>query len=144
MGVSVTLYHVDTMATTVLCFALSLSNLTCKLWVMRGGILLMFGHGSKVKVNFGTLCILRPYGKDTDYSVCQVTFIFCWWWEEEPYWIWVIDSKVKVNFAPLPMRGDATLCVVYSSNIEVKIVAGVKWYPNLRNLLFMRICCRGI
>ena len=29
--------------------------------------------GSKVKVNFGTLCI-RPCGHDTDYSFCPITF----------------------------------------------------------------------
>ena len=62
---------VDTIQTTV--FAQSLSNFTCKLWIMRGGILLILGHGSKVKVNFGTLCI-RPCGHDTDYSFCPITF----------------------------------------------------------------------
>ena len=44
---SVTFYLVDTKATTV--FAQSLSNLICKLWMMRGGTLLILGHGSKVK-----------------------------------------------------------------------------------------------
>ena len=53
----VPLYLVDTIGTTV--FAQSLSNFTCKLWMMRGGTLLILDHGSKVKVNFGTLCI-RP------------------------------------------------------------------------------------
>ena len=43
--VSVTLYLVDTIATTV--FAQSLSNFTCKLWMMRGGTLLILGHGVK-------------------------------------------------------------------------------------------------
>ena len=42
---SVTLYLVDTIATTV--FAQSLSNFTCKLWMMRGGTLLILGHGVK-------------------------------------------------------------------------------------------------
>ena len=32
--------------------------------------------GSKVKVNFGTLCI-RPCGQDKDYSLCQITFKLC-------------------------------------------------------------------
>ena len=46
VGASVTLYLVDTIATTV--FAQSLSNFTCKLWMMRGGTLLIFGrHGVK-------------------------------------------------------------------------------------------------
>ena len=43
--VSVTLFLVDTIATTV--FAQSLSNFTCKLWMMRGGTLLILGHGVK-------------------------------------------------------------------------------------------------
>ena len=30
-------------------------------------------HGSKVKVNFRTLCI-RPCGQDTDYSFNEITF----------------------------------------------------------------------
>ena len=50
---SVTLYLVDTIATTV--FDQSLSNLR------------------KVKVNFGTLCI-RPCGHDTDYRFSPITF----------------------------------------------------------------------
>ena len=40
---SVTLYIVDTIETTV--FAQSLSNFTCKLWLMRGGTLLILGCG---------------------------------------------------------------------------------------------------
>ena len=43
VGGSVTLYPVDTIATTV--FDQSLSNFTCKLWMMRGGTLLILGHG---------------------------------------------------------------------------------------------------
>ena len=41
----VTLYLVDTIATTV--FDQSVSNFTCKLWMMRGGTLLILGHGVK-------------------------------------------------------------------------------------------------
>ena len=43
--VSVTFYLVDTIAATV--FAQSLSNVTCKLWMMRGGTLLILVHGVK-------------------------------------------------------------------------------------------------
>ena len=43
--VSVTLYLVDTIATTI--FAQSLSNFTCKLWMIRGGTLLILGHRVK-------------------------------------------------------------------------------------------------
>ena len=35
--------------------------------MMRGGTLLIFGHGSNFKVIFGTLCII-PCGHDTDYK----------------------------------------------------------------------------
>ena len=42
---SVTLYLVDTIATTV--FAQSLSNFTCTFAMMRGGALLILGHGVK-------------------------------------------------------------------------------------------------
>ena len=71
MGGSVTLYLVDTIATTVL--AQSLSNFTCTFTMMRGGTLLILGHGSKVKVNFGTLYI-KPCGHDSDYSFCPITY----------------------------------------------------------------------
>ena len=63
--------------------------------------------GSKVKVNFGTLCI-RPCGQDTDYSFFPITFktshVSYGWWEEELYWFWVTGSKVKVNFCTLCIR----------------------------------------
>ena len=42
---SVTLYLVDTIATTV--FAQSISNFTCTFAMMRGGTLLILGHGFK-------------------------------------------------------------------------------------------------
>ena len=67
VGGSVTLYLVDTV------FDQSLSNFTCKLWMMRGGTLLIWVPGSKVKVNFGTLRI-RPCGYDTDYRFSPITF----------------------------------------------------------------------
>ena len=44
MGGCVCLYMVVTIATTI--FAQSLSN-TCKLWMIRGGTLLILGHGVK-------------------------------------------------------------------------------------------------
>ena len=112
---------------------------------------------SKVKVNFGPLCI-RPCGHNSDYSFCPITFklrmhnhhdmmrggtlliwghgvkgqgqlwhsvyktlwtryglqflpnhfqishVSCGWWEEEPYWFGVTGSKVKVNFGTLHVR----------------------------------------
>ena len=51
IGGSVTLYLVDTIATTVL--DQSLSNFTCKLWMMKGGTLLILGHGV---IGQGQLC----------------------------------------------------------------------------------------
>ena len=43
VGGSVTLYPVNTIATTV--FDQSLLNFTCKLWMMKGGTLLILEHG---------------------------------------------------------------------------------------------------
>ena len=48
---SVTLYLVDTIATTV--FAQSISNFTCMLVMMRGGTLLILGHGVKDQCQLG-------------------------------------------------------------------------------------------
>ena len=45
VGGFLTLNLVDTIATTV--FDQSLSNFTCKLWMMRGGTLLILGYGVK-------------------------------------------------------------------------------------------------
>ena len=45
VGGSVTLCLVDTIATTI--FDQSLSNFTCKLWMMRGGTISILGHGIK-------------------------------------------------------------------------------------------------
>ena len=44
---------VDMIQTAV--FAQSLSNFTFKLLMMRGGIVLILGHRSKVKINFNPL-----------------------------------------------------------------------------------------
>ena len=51
MSASVALYLVGTIATTD--FAQSLSNFTCELWVMRGGTLLILGHGVKGQGQLG-------------------------------------------------------------------------------------------
>ena len=51
--------------------------------------------------------LASPCGHDTDYSFCTITFklhMYCLWWEEEPYWLGVAGSKVKVNFDTLPMK----------------------------------------
>ena len=45
VSVSIMLNLVDTIATTV--FAESLSNFICEMWMMRGGALLILGHGIK-------------------------------------------------------------------------------------------------
>ena len=47
VGWSVTLYPMDTIATTV--FDQSLSNFTCKLWMMRGGTLLIGSRDQRSK-----------------------------------------------------------------------------------------------
>ena len=95
---------VHTIQTTV--FAQSFSNFSCKLWMMRGGTLLIFSHGvtgSKVKVNFGTMYKTLWTGYRLQFlpNHFQTSPVRCQWWEEEPYWLWVMGSKVKVNFGTL-------------------------------------------
>ena len=75
---SVTFYLVDTIATTV--FAQSLSNFTCTFAMMRGGTLLILGHGVTGQGQFlhsvyKTLWApWRPCGHDSYYSFCPITF----------------------------------------------------------------------
>ena len=52
---SVTLYLVDTIAATV--FDQSLSNFTCKLWMMRKGTLLIFGSRGQRSRSTLALCV---------------------------------------------------------------------------------------
>ena len=89
---SVALYLVDTIAATV--FVQSLSNFTCKLWMMRGGALLILGHGSKVNVNFGTVykTLWTWYRLQFLSNHFQTLHASCRWWEE-PYWFWVTGVK---------------------------------------------------
>ena len=94
----------DTIQTTV--FAQSLSNFICKMWMMRGGPYWFLVTGSKVKVNFGTLCI-RPCGHDTYYSFCPITFNLHMTvvdHERRNPIDFVTGSKVKVNFGTLCIR----------------------------------------
>ena len=92
---------VGTIATTV--FAQSLSNFTCKLWMMRGGTLLIMGHGVKGQ---GQLChsvyktLWAGYRLQFLLNHFQSSHVSCGWLEEEPYWFWFTGSKVKVNFPP--------------------------------------------
>ena len=131
---------------TTVC-AQSLSNFTCKLWMMRGGTLLILGHGVKVKVNFNTL-LYKTLWAQYRLQFCPITFKLhmqidfgsqgqrsrstlalcciktlweryrlqflpnhfqtwhagCGWWEEEPYWFWLIGSIVMVNFGTLLVK----------------------------------------
>ena len=61
------------------CFKISqsLSNFTCKLWMMRGGILLLLVVGSKVKVNFGNL-----YVKPCGHSFCPLSNFTWKFWDD--------------------------------------------------------------
>ena len=72
---------------------------------------------SKVKVNFGTLCI-KPCGHDTDNSFCPIIFklhAHCGWWEEGLFWFRLAGSKVKVNFS--------TLCIKPCGTIQTTVFA---------------------
>ena len=74
--VSVTLYLVDTIATTVI--TQSLSNFTCKLWMMRGGTLLILGQGVKGQGQLwhSVYKTFKACGHNSDshYSFCPITF----------------------------------------------------------------------
>ena len=52
--------------------AQSHSNFICKLWMMRGTLLIL-SLGSKVKVKLGPLST-KPCGHNTDYRFCLITF----------------------------------------------------------------------
>ena len=90
---------VDTIQTTVL--AESLSNFTCKLWMIRRGTPLILGHGVKGKVNFGTLCI-KPCGQDKDYIFFPITF---------KLHMYVVDDERKnpIDFGSRDQRSRSTL-----------------------------------
>ena len=93
---SITLYLLDTIATTI--FAKSLSNFTCKLGMMRKGTLLILGHRVK-----GQGQLWHSVYK-TLWTWYILQFLSNHFQEEEPYWFWVTGSKVKVN-SPFPGHG---------------------------------------
>ena len=70
-------------------FAQSLSNFTCKLWMMRGGSLLILGHEVKGQ---GQLwhsvykTLWSGYRQQFLPNHFQTLHVNCGWWEEEPYW----------------------------------------------------------
>ena len=73
---------------------------------MRGGTLLIWLTGSKVKVNFGTLykTLWTRFRLQFLPNHFQTSHVSCGWWEEEPYWFGFTGSKVKVNFVTLCTR----------------------------------------
>ena len=71
VGGSVTLYLVDTIATTG--FYQSLSIFTCKLWMMRGGTISILGHGIKGQSQL-LHSVYNTCGHDTDYRFSPITF----------------------------------------------------------------------
>ena len=91
-----------TLGTIKTVFTHSISNFTCKLWMMRRGTLLILGH--KVKVNFGTLCI-KLCGHYKDYSFCPITFkLYMHIIHDERRKTIDFGSKVKVNFGTLCIK----------------------------------------
>ena len=92
-------------ATTV--FVQSLSNFTCTFAMMRGGTLLILGHGVKGQ---GQLwhsvykTLWARYRPQFLLNHFQTSHAHLPWWEEEPYWFWVTGSKVKVNFGTLYIK----------------------------------------
>ena len=93
--VSVTLYLVDTIVTTV--FAQSLSNFTCELWMIGGHR--VKGEGQLWHSVYQTLC--TRYRLQFLHNHFQTSHVSCGWLEEGPYWFLVTGSKVKVNFGTM-------------------------------------------
>ena len=94
-----------TIQTTV--FAQSLSNLTCKLWIMRGGTLLIWGHGVKGQSqlwHYVYKTLWARYRLQFLPNHFQTSYVSCVWWEEKPYWFGVTGSNVKVNFGTMCIR----------------------------------------
>ena len=74
---------------------------------MRGGTLLILGQGVKGQDQlwhsvYKTLW--AQYKLQFYPNHFQTSHVSCGWWEEEPYWFWVAESKVKVNFGTLCIR----------------------------------------
>ena len=63
---SVTLYLVDTIATSI--FAQSLSNFTCTFAMRRGGTLLILGHRVKGQGQLWHSVYIKSCGHNSDYS----------------------------------------------------------------------------
>ena len=94
--VSITLYLVDMIATTV--FAQSLSNFTCKLWMMREGSRLILGHGVKGQ---GQLwhsvykTLWAGYRLQFLPSHFQTSHVSCGWWEVRGRTLLILGHGVK-------------------------------------------------
>ena len=102
---SVPLYLVDTIATTV--FAQSLSNFTCKLWMIRGGTLLIWGHRVKGQGQLWHSVYKTLWARYTLQFLpnhFQTSHVSCGWWKKEPYGFGFTGSKVKVKFGTLCIR----------------------------------------
>ena len=88
-------------------FVQSLSNFICKLWMIRGGTILIFGHrvkGQGQLWNFLYKTLWAGYRLQFLPNHFQTSLVSCGWWDEEPYWFWVTGSKVRVNFGTLCIR----------------------------------------
>ena len=74
---------------------------------MRGGTLLILGHGVKGQSqlwHFVYKTLWTGYRLQFLPNHFQTSHVSCGWWEEESYWFWVTGSKVKVNFGTLCIR----------------------------------------
>ena len=84
-----------TIATTV--FVQSLSNFTCKLWMMRGEILSILGHGVKGQGQL-LLCVQDLVGRiQTTVFTQSISNFTCkvWMMRGGSHWFWVTGSKVN-------------------------------------------------
>ena len=114
VSVSIALCLVGTIQTTLL--ARSLSNFTCKLWMMRGGTLLglLGGYSQERRKNWSKHRFPGWHQREWSWvDTSRIEFLF-----------WVTGSKVKVNFGTLyirPCGQDTDFSVQSLSNFTCKL-----------------------
>ena len=82
-------------------------NFTCKLFMMRGGTLLILGQRVKGQGQLGHFVyktLWARYRLQFLPNYFQTSHVSSSWREEEPYLFWVTGSKVKVKISTSPMK----------------------------------------
>ena len=102
-------------------FGRSPSNYICKLCMMRGGTLLILGHGVKGQ---GQLWHSLYKALWTQYRLqfmsnhFQTSHVVCRWWGKKPYWFWVTGQG---QLCP-PARGCHALFCPITVKLHMQVV----------------------